>query len=294
MCVATAGLAVLLACAAEDNQTQVTVLLTSETQIPKELDSLELVVTSANGSEASRVIHEVQNPRFFPATVALVPRNADALEGPVKIELRGYLNGQDAQVFRRAVVSYVEGRTMLLRMPLRMACFNFQDCGKDNTCAGGTCQPARVPSAELVDFDPKYVSDDDTTRCFDEAACLSDSQVLKLEQDCTFALPTPLSIEGGRPKVNVSIRWAAANNRVIVLDEGDAVEGWTREGERGRLSKGVCVSLFDPEPDPKKRAVPDQALDARISTKCAAKSSLQPYCSSATGQTGIGAVIAVR
>jgi len=282
------------ACQKEDKLTQVTVAITSETEIPKELDSLEVVVVDADGSETSRVLHDVQNPRFFPATLAIVPRSSRSLEGAVTVELRGYLNGQDAQVFRRAVVSYVEGRTLLLPMPLRMACFNFRGCGANETCSGGSCQPANVDANKLAEFDDRLVFGRAAQEsCFDEDTCIAESTKAPVTaSDCSFAIPESAFREGERPRVNVSIRWKAAPNRVIVLDSGDGIEGWTLgDDRRGRLSQGVCASLLDPEPDPKKRLIFDQALDVWVSTKCAAKQSLQPFCTSKDGHVGIGATL---
>jgi hypothetical protein len=277
----------LLACASEDRKTQVTVAITSETEIPKELDTLEVVVIDADGSESSRVLHDVQNPRFFPATLAVVPRSSRSLEGSLTV-------GKDAQVFRRAVVSYVEGRTLLLPMPLRMACFNFRGCGVNETCSGGTCQPARVEPNALADYDDRLVFGRSAPEtCFDEATCIAGSQKVPVRpEDCTFALPEGSSREGERPRVNVSIRWKAAPSRVIVLDVDDPIEGWTRVADgRGKLSAGVCASLLDQEPDPKKRLIYDQALDVWLSTRCAAKTGSQPYCTSSDGHVGIGATL---
>ena len=79
------GLALAPACRPEDRKTQITVSVVSETDIPKELDSLEVVVIDADGSETSRVLHDVQNPRFFPATLAVVPRSSTSLEGAVTV-----------------------------------------------------------------------------------------------------------------------------------------------------------------------------------------------------------------
>lgn len=289
------GLALVPACRPEDRKTQITVSIVSETEIPKELDSLEVVVVDADGSETSRVLHDVQNPRFFPATLAVVPRSSSSLEGAVTVELRGYLNGRDAQVFRRAKVSYVEGRTLLLPMPLRMACFNFRGCGADETCAGGTCQSAKVDSPALADYDDRLVFGRSAPEaCFDEDTCLADSvRTTVRESDCSFALPAEAIREGERVRANVSIRWKAADNRVIVLDSEDAIEGWTYDpsSKRGKLSEGVCASLLDQETDPKKRRIYDQALDVWISTRCAAKVGLQPYCTSKDGHVAIGATL---
>lgn len=289
------GVALVPACRPEDRKTQITVSILSETDIPKELDSLEVVIIDADGSETSRVLHDVQNPRFFPATLAVVPRSSSSLDRAVTVELRGYLNRKDAQVFRRAKVSYVEGRTLLLPMPLRMACFNFRGCGSDETCAGGTCQSAKVDAASLADFDERLVFGRAAPEaCFDEDTCLADSvRTTVRPSDCSFAVPAEAIRDGERVRANVSIRWKAADNRVIVLDSEDEVEGWTFDAstKRGKLSPGVCESLLDQESDPKKRRVYDQALDVWISTRCAAKVGLQPFCTSKDGHVATGTVL---
>lgn len=292
-----AVLGLVSACQKEDRTTQVTIAITSETDVPKELDTLEIVITDADGSESSRVLHDVQNPRFFPATLAIIPKSSASLDGAIKVELRGYLNGKDAQVFRRAAVTYVEGRTLLLPMPLRMACFNFRGCGANETCSGGTCQPAQVDSSQLASYEDRLVFGRSAPEaCFDEDTCISDSTKAPVRaSDCTFPLPEGALREGERPRVNVSIRWKAADQRVIVLDSADPIEGWTLEPDgRGRLSKGVCASLLDPEPDPRKRQIFDQALDVWVSTGCAAKIGLQPFCTTKDGHSGIGAALRTR
>lgn len=290
-----AGAVATGACTVKDDRTQITVVLTSETEIPKELDALEITVTAANGSTVYDNVYTVRDPAFFATTLAVIPADSDSLKGPIMVEIKGK-SGNTVGVFRRAIVSYVEGRTLMLPMPLRMACFNFKDCGATSTCAGGTCQPAAQSSDDLRDYDDKLVFESSKESCFDEDACLQGAAPVKVAADCTFELPQKVA-PGARPAVNVSIRWAAAQNRVIVLDEGDAVEGWTVSPENpglGRISAGVCKSLLDPETDPRKREVPDQALDARISLGCAAKVPTQPFCRRAGNrQSGIGAVIPV-
>lgn len=281
------------ACALKDDRTQVTVVLTSETEIPKELDALEITVTAANGSTVYDNVYPVRDPAFFATTLAVIPADSDSLKGPITVEIKGK-SGNTVGVFRRAIVSYVKGRTLMLPMPLRMACFNFKDCGATSTCAGGTCQPATRSGDDLRDYDDKLVFESSKDLCFDEDACLQGALPVKVSPDCTFALPAAVA-RGARPAANVSIRWAAAQNRIIVLDEGDAIEGWTVSADDpgvGRISAGVCKSLLDPETDPRKREVPDQALDARISLGCAAKSPTQPFCRrSGNRQSGIGALI---
>ncbi len=284
------GLAVV-GCSATDDKTQLTLVLTSETEIPKELDALAIRVTAANGSTVYANTYTVKEPSFFATTLALIPASEDSLKGPVTVEIDGISAGV-VGVKRRAIVSYSKGRTLMVPMPLRMACFSFKDCGATGTCAGGTCQPATLDAERPPDFDQRFVFEDDRAKCFDEDACLASSQPVKVEADCTFQLPA-VTEPGARPTANVSIRWAAAAGRVIALDHGDEVEGWSLAPGRpgiGKLSAGVCASLLDAEPDPKKRAVPDRALDARVSTRCPAKLPTQPYCRRPDSrQAGIGA-----
>jgi hypothetical protein len=272
------------ACTERDTSTQLTVAITAETEIPRELDTLQVVVTAPNGSEVIRISHDVDTPRFFPTTLAVIPKNERSLDGPVTVEVRGGKTTAFAgQVFRRAIVSYVEGRTLLVPMPLRMACFNFKDCGPSQTCVGGTCRSAAVEPSALVDFNEARVFGGlGGGACFDESKCLASATPVDVRADCTFPVPAA--------DANVSIRWAAAPGRVIVLDGDDAAEGWTRvDAATGKLSSGVCDSLLDKETDPAKRRVPDQALDARVSVTCATKTAALPYCPGADGHSGIGA-----
>lgn len=279
------------ACVDKDTSTQLTVALAAETEIPRELDTVEVVVVDAKGSEIYRSDYPVTFSRFFPTTLAIVPRDEDSLDRPVTIEVRGYkAAGGGGQVFRRAIVPFFKGRTLLVPMALRMACFDFVDCKQNETCAGGRCVPALVDTSKLVDFqEARVFGGAASAACFDETRCLGDSKPVAVAEDCTFPLPTSPEASS---RVNVSIRWAAADKRVIGLDGDDPVEGWTRVDDRtGRLSPGVCDSLLDPQTEPKLRRVPDKALDARISTACTTKLHDQPQCVGGDGHSGIGTVI---
>lgn len=280
------------ACVRHDRETQITIALTAETMIPKELDGIEVVVTAPSGSEVSRVFTSVRDGVFFPQTLAIIPADADSLRGAVRIEVSGFVGATKTQVFRRAIISYVEGRTLFLPMPLRMACFEYLACGANETCAGGECHKAQVDGASLADFDEKYVFESaagDT--CFREETCLGGAQkVLTLADDCTFDLPVDAPVTaGGKPQVNVAIRWHAAMDRIIALDEGDAIEGWTITAPgTGKLSAGVCAALKEAAGAPPP-GVPDKAEDAWIATACAPKTALQPYCRDrVTNHVGIG------
>lgn len=277
-----------LGCSSVDKKTQVTVALSSETEIPKELDSFALRVFSTRTGELRfSQDYYPRSGREFPTTLAVIPFDEDALESPVRIELEGRI-GATVFLRRQAVVSYVRERNLLLSMPLRMACFAFQDCGPNSTCAGGQCVSNTVDTNRLVDFDPKFVFGS-AGACFDEEACLGSSVEVKVDEDCTFAIPEGAAAGEG----NVAIRWAAAPSRVLALDANDDQEGWTRvDAARGKLSQGACDSHFQRTGNDGKPLVPDWAKVVYFSRQCASKTGLVPSCwSEKTQHAGIGAVV---
>lgn len=282
-----AALVALGAGCSVDKQTQITVALSSETEIPKELDSFAVrVISTRTGELRFSQDYFPTSGREFPTTLAVIPLDADSLQSPLRIELEGRKGG--ATFLRRvSVISYFEGRNILLTMPLRMACFQFRDCGPSATCAGGQCIPATVEPSSLVDFDPKYVFPTDAATCFDEEKCLDAPVEVKVEADCTFPLAATTAGQG-----NVSIRWAAAPERILALDENDAQEGWVRvAADRGRLSQGACDSHSRRLGNDGKPMVADWAKTVYVSPRCASKTSLVPYCfSQITQHAGVGAV----
>lgn len=279
----------LVACASEDEvdrRTQITIALSAETEIPKELDSFSVrVVATRTGELRFAQDYFPSTGREFPTTLAVIPADERSLEAPLRVELEGRKNGE---VFlrRAAVISYFRGRNLLLAMPLRMACFQFKDCGPLSTCAGGVCAPAAVEPATLPDFEKRFVFAEPGA-CFDEAACLRDSVKVEVRADCTFDIPGDVPEDRG----NVSIRWAVAPGRILALDVGEAREGWTRVGPKvGRLSQGACDSHFRRVGPDGSYLVPDWAKTVYFSPACSSKPALLPYCfSEQTKHHGVGA-----
>lgn len=251
-----------------DRETQLTLAITSETKVPDEIDSLEVIVTDYEGSVRSNYPNPVKYQTFFPATLAIIPESSASLGPAVQIEVHATKNDSHI-VSRKALVSFVEGRTLLLPMPLKMACFAIEDCGATQTCAGGTCIDANQDADKLPYFDPSLVFGDDAGGdCFDEGECLPTSMEVPLgdPKACTFEIPDSAT-------VNVSIRWAAAKDRVIALDAEDPQEGWTRQSSTvGKLSPGVCKALVEQNPV-------NKALAVLVSNTCPPKRATQPYCS---------------
>lgn len=269
---AVAGL--LVGCK-EDSLTQITLAITSETKVPAEISDLQLVVTDGLGSVVHDVTYDVSTQSFFPTTLALIPRDGDSLSRPVEVTVRA-TKGDTLMVLRRAVVSYIEERTLLLPLSLRMACFSIDSCKANETCAGGLCVPAEIDGATLLDFKPQFVfGSEPGSDCFDEDTCLSTVTETPVDKDsCEFTIPAD-----GEGKANVAIEWWTAQGRMINLEGEDEREGWKRVSPtRGILAKGVCKLLHE---DPKLN--PNAAARAFVSTSCPPKRGNQPYCGGGVG-----------
>lgn len=266
----------LLGCK-EDTSTQITVAITSETKVPVEISDLQLVVTDGLGSVVHNVTYNVSTQSFFPTTLALIPRDGDSLSRPVEVTVRAS-KGDTLIVLRRAVVSYVEERSLLLPLSLRMACFSIDSCKPNETCAGGECVPAAIDGASLLDFKPQFVfGSEPDSDCFNEDTCLSTVTETEVNKDtCVFTIPA-----GGEENANVAIEWWTAQGRMINLEGEDEREGWKRDPKistRGFLAKGVCKLLHEG-----RKANPNAAARAFVSTSCPPKRGNQPYCGSGVG-----------
>jgi hypothetical protein len=271
-------------CLAADQRTQITVALSSETKIPDELTSYRIIVKSVRTDDLRLAeTYSVKRGDDLPSTLAVIPFDNDSLGSAVKIEIEGYI-GTTVALQRTSVVTFVKDRNLLLRMPLRMACFKFNECAAGKTCSGGQCVDTGVNSELLEEYRPQAVFADKGGSCFNEELCLANPQQVIVQPDCSFDLPIG--------DVNVGIQWQAAPTRLLALESSDSQEGWTRTGpSKGLLSKGACNSHFQVKGIDGKLLVSDVAEKVYVSTKCASKTVMLPYCKAgATGQSGIGAV----
>jgi hypothetical protein len=93
----------------------------------------------------------------------------------------------------------------------------------------------------------------------------------------------------------VSILWQAADQRIIALDSSSPLEGWTVDGADstlGHLSLGACQALHETLTTGTVPLVADKALSAWVSTVCAPKTPLQPFCTRLDGgEIGTGVAL---
>jgi len=131
-------------------RTELVVQVDSNLAVPGELDKVEVTVT-ANGKTQYLPCSLITDCKL-PWDVGVVEATAGA--DSIEIVATGYLNGS-AIVNETAVLSFVEGESMLLKLFLAAECRGDPCTDPDQTCTtGGVCrQKVRTPS-ELKPYAP--------------------------------------------------------------------------------------------------------------------------------------------
>lgn len=138
---ACSALLVTLGCA---QRTEIVVEVDSDLAVPGEIDAVEVIVTGSQSSSASGSLLD----RPLPRTVGLVPAGGSL--GPIEVRAVGTLRGVPV-VERVATTSFLQGRTLLLRMFLSRACRGVT-CGAGETCDEGRCVSSEVDPEMLPDW----------------------------------------------------------------------------------------------------------------------------------------------
>jgi hypothetical protein len=125
--------------------TQIVVVVDSDMDVTDALDRVTIDVSGLKKalSPASADLSKQDLPR----SLGLVHTGGPL--GPVRVRARGFLDS--ARVIERlAIVSFEQGKTLELRLPLSAACAEAeQDCGTDMTCDRGTCVTAEQDDLPL-------------------------------------------------------------------------------------------------------------------------------------------------
>jgi hypothetical protein len=270
--------AVAPSCSAEP-ATAITLAIASDADVPTEIDAISIEIkrgTRITFAQAYKVDHTSGRTRL-PGTLSLELHPDEEPDAPIKLTVRANLAAEQV-LLRTATMSFVEGKSKLLRVQLRYSCIDFpKACGEGQTCLGGACASDFVDTARLPDFTgasafPK-VSEGG---CFDpsDLACAAERIPigdLGAFADAGCAFDTS-SAPGFRPEaLNVFAIWAAQGDKghPVVLDQ-DAQEGWvTSPGSSGKfeLAPGLCDLVRS-----------QKILKLAYNFACATKTPAQPVC----------------
>ncbi|MGZ6096070.1 MAG: LamG domain-containing protein [Polyangiales bacterium] len=185
------------ACSGKKN-TELVIAIQTDMRIPKDLDAVTLEIADQNGNMFMRQSFLVgPDGLHLPATIGVVAKSpSDVIDITVTGQF-GDLYPEDKEqhghVVRRARFSFAEGRTGLVRMPLRFSCYDFQhNCTDGQTCVAGVCKViSAIDGASLPEFTPDQVygagsnTDGVGGKCWDPATCLQANVVLAKSHDDT-------------------------------------------------------------------------------------------------------------
>lgn len=156
----------------------VMVAVMSEPLVPAEVDGIELEVTRGDSTPffQSYTLAAGSADARLPGTIALAKQDGEADDAPVTVTVRARSGGKEV-LLRQATLGFSSGKTKLLRMPLRYACFRFTGvCGPGQACSGNRCEDVQLDVESLPDFDPSQVFGvRGASSCFDDrdVACLA-------------------------------------------------------------------------------------------------------------------------
>jgi hypothetical protein len=257
-------------CSAKKN-TEIMVGVQTDVRVPKDIDEIQLRVL-VDGV----VVFDPRSPvgdgqASLPGSFGVVAGSERG--APIVVEVLGYVKG-NTRVLRRARLTFVQGQTIFLRMPLKFACYDAESCPADQTCIGGECKPADVDSAQL----PAYTSatqiygngaGSGSDTCFSAEECFASTFTPTSSGDgCTFVLAgattapsasgsfgvkridttgTPFTPAIRFPNTSTSLGYCLPAGACFVPVDHDVDEGWewidaTNQGSF-KLATGLCTRM---------------------------------------------------
>ena len=147
-----AALFALLLVACSDDPTQIIVAVDTDLLVPDEIDSIHFEVTGPDARvQTSDAVLTGDGALPLPRTLALTRK--DGPLGPYLIRVTGVHNSGE-YIERRASVSFIEGRTVILVLRLLRSC-RTAGCTTEQTCDLEGCRAVEVDPSELIDWSGK-------------------------------------------------------------------------------------------------------------------------------------------
>ncbi len=260
--------------------------MTTQMQVPKELNSVGIVINSGGRQRFCSAYPVADGEVTLPSTLGLEP--ADSPSDPVTLSVLGFTQPQpdfettcvaavpdvgdnSVTVLRRRRTPYIQDRILYLPMPLRHACTD-KRCPDGETCIGGECKSQDIDPNVLPDYNDSLVYGN-TNTCFSLSNCMPPYAAIPAQlvdaADCRFRVDVPDG--AGVPINGLNVRILHENFTPEILDldpeEGFVVDDPARPTEF-RLASSLCNSRY------KKGKV----LGVWGSTLCPAKTPFQPLC----------------
>lgn len=276
----------LSACSAQE-QTELVAGMTTQMQVPKELNSVGIAVQSGGRLIFCDSYPVADGEVTLPSTLGLQPDGDKST--PITLSVLGFKTPQpnfsgdclvklpdvgesDVSVIRRRRTPYIADRVLYLPMPLKHACTE-QSCGEGQTCIGGECKTQDIDPATLPEFRESLIYGN-TNTCFSVSSCMPEYASIPASlvdgSHCRFRLitpgDTPLPIVAG-----LNVRIMHENFTPEILDQ-DPDEGFVIDDPSNptefRLATSLCESRYKT----------GKILGVWGSTMCPSKATYQPLC----------------
>lgn len=236
----------------EREVSSITLAITSEASVPREIDGISLEVRRGDRPMFARSygIDPVSRQARIPGSLTLKLHPDEDPGERIRVVLRAELK-QEQVVLRSATTTFVEGKNKLLRITLRYSCLDYPKlCKAGETCLGGRCQDEFINPATLPETPPEaqIFPTINQTGCFDDRDEQCGKWQQALQDLAAFAAEgCKFSVVGEQDKLNVFALWAVQLNQghPVVLDQ-DKQEGWFFDEESSgvvRLSEGLCEQV---------------------------------------------------
>ena len=267
--------------------TQLVAGMTTQMQVPDEIESVGLVVQSGGRLVFCDSYPVADGSVTLPSTLATSSEGDPAT--PVTVTVLGFSSpqtnfsadcvikqpdvGEDGvSVMRRRRSTYLENRALYLPMPIKHACAGVK-CAATETCIGGLCEKMDIAASSLVDYDDRLVFGR-TNTCFSVSRCLPAEASIPARLidplTCEFELEVPEGLELP-DNASLNVRLLHENYSPEVLDL-DPAEGFVLAGDPGskrfRLSPSLCTSRYKT----------GKVLGVWATAACPSKTPLQPIC----------------
>ncbi len=169
-------LALVLAACSGGGRTEILVEVHSDLLVPDELDRIAITARAPDDRVQSATAD--LGPRQIPLPRVLGMVHTGGPLGPYLLTVRGERGGAPL-VTREASVTFVEGRTMVLRVDLVRGCIE-TTCEAGQTCSVGGCRSVEVVPGELTDWNGRPPPQD--AAAFD--ACVPVERCNGVDDDC--------------------------------------------------------------------------------------------------------------
>jgi hypothetical protein len=209
------ALALLAPFACTTSKGELVVSVQTDMDLPKDIDEIYLEV-SAHGMVYLGSQYRVgKGEQQIPATMGVLAGANPA--DPVRIRLMGRKAGH-IRVLREVVTTVPGDRIATLRMPIQWLCDGqatedpanpntsaASTCPDGQTCIAGSCQPAKVESAKLPDYDPTQIFGGASApgsggECLDTVGCFASGAAAPVDM-ATCSIPKP----AGGMGINVAL-----------------------------------------------------------------------------------------